>query len=285
MAPRLLVIALIALMLTSLAPAVAAQEGPTMGDGEPVETTEFGFEPLEWVFEQLHVALAESIRAIHKIDKAQRRAAKRDERRADLPAPAKIVRSGPRSSGAVALTFDDGYNAEACARIANTLRRNDAKGTFFINGNYLKAEPAKWKRILAGMPVGNHTRSHHDLTGEPHPVVIKQIRENEALHERILGRPMLKVLRPPYGAYGERVRRIAAQLGYDRIALWSVDTHDWKPTTSARAIVRRATGARPGSVILMHCARNATARALPSIIRHYRARGIELAGLGKVLGS
>lgn len=198
-------------------------------------------------------------------------------------AQAKAVTSGPRSSGAVALTFDDGHNSAACASIANTLRAYKAKGTFFINGNLLKAKPAKWRKILKGMPVGNHTRSHRDLTRESDRVVRKQIRENEALHERILGRPMLKVLRPPYGAHDRRVRRLAAQLGYQRTVLWNVDTFDWKPSATAASIIARATGARPGSVILMHCARSATAKALPSIIRHYRARGIELRGLKAVL--
>ncbi len=200
------------------------------------------------------------------------------------PPMARVIRSGPRSSGAVALTFDDGYNSSACARIADTLRKHGAVGTFFINGNYLKAEPAKWRRILAGMPVANHTRSHLDLTQVPDRVITKQIRENEGLHERILDRPMLKLLRPSYGAYDDQVRAIAYQLGYRHIVLWSVDTYDWERTSSVRSIVRRATGAAPGAVILMHCARNATAKALPAIIRDYRSRDIELAGLDEVLG-
>jgi peptidoglycan/xylan/chitin deacetylase (PgdA/CDA1 family) len=196
---------------------------------------------------------------------------------------AKVVRKGPRSSGAVALTFDDGYNVAACASIARTLRRHGAVGTFFINGWHLKAEPNRWRRILEGMEVANHTRSHRDLTKEPHSVVIKQIMQNETLHEEILGRPMLKVLRPPYGAYGDRVGRIARQLGYEHVVMWSVDTGDWRPDIRTRAIVRRATGAPAGSIILMHCTRDATAKALPRIVRHYQRRGIEVVGLSQVL--
>lgn len=199
------------------------------------------------------------------------------------PPMARIVRSGPRSSGAVALTFDDGFNLGACTRIADTLREHGATGTFFINGNHLKAQPEKWRRVLEGMPVANHTRSHLNLTDQVHRVVRKQIREDEAVHERVLGRPMLKLLRPPYGASGDRIRRIAAELGYDRIVLWSVDTQDWKRSSRSRAIARRAKGAPPGSIILMHCSRAATATALPSIIRHYQRRGIKVAGLDEVL--
>ena len=196
---------------------------------------------------------------------------------------AMVVRRGPRSSGAVALTFDDGYDVRACASIARTLRRYDAVGTFFINGQWLKREPDRWRRILAGMEFANHTRSHRDLTQEPHRVVVNQIRSNEYLHETILGRPMLKVLRPPYGAYEDRIGRIARQLGYDHVVFWNVDSGDWKREAKPKRIVQAATGAPPGSIVLMHCAHQATAKALPRIVRHYQERGIEVAGLGTVL--
>jgi peptidoglycan/xylan/chitin deacetylase (PgdA/CDA1 family) len=192
----------------------------------------------------------------------------------EMPPAATVVRKGRPSTGAVALTFDDGYNAEVCESIADRLRRAGAVGTFFINGQWLQQSPVRWRRILDGMEVANHTRSHRNLMREPHPVVINQIRSNEGIHLRVLGRPMLKVLRPPYGAHGPRV---------DRIARWNVDTQDWRPKARARGIVRRAIDAPPGSIVLMHCGRPATAQALPAIIRHYQARGIELAGLSKVL--
>lgn len=199
-----------------------------------------------------------------------------------LPMP-KLVRKGPASSGAVALTFDDGYSVEACASIADTLRKYDAVGTFFINGQWLQQQPNRWRRILEGMEVANHTRSHRDLKEAPDSVVINQIRSNEYLHETLLGRPMLKVLRPPYGAYDQRVGQIAMGLGYDQVVLWNVDTGDWKPGAKRKRIIRAATGAAPGSIILMHCAHDATAKALPEIVRHYQRRGIEVAALSSVL--
>ena len=115
-------------------------------------------------------------------------------------ANAKIVTSGSRYSGAVALTFDDGWNRSACSSIARTLRAYGATGTFFINGNHIRKAPAKWRRILRKQQVGNHTRSHLDLTLQSSAVVRRQIRVDEAIHERYLGRAMLKVFRPPYGA-------------------------------------------------------------------------------------
>ncbi len=253
----------------SATPAASSTPSAAFTPVAPFATVEFESLPLRRLLERLRDAFEATTAALAAL--AQ-------------PPMAEVVRSGPRSSGAVALTFDDGYNSRACARIADSLRKQDAIGTFFINGNYLKRVPETWQRILEGMPVANHTRSHRDLTRVPDRVVSKQLRENARIHERVLGRPMLKLLRPSYGAFDDRVRRIAYRLGYERLVLWNVDTHDWERDRPVRSIVRLATGARPGSIILMHCGRKATAKALPAIIRDYRERGIELAGLPEVIG-
>ena len=198
-------------------------------------------------------------------------------------AGARVIEAAPRSSGAVALTFDDGWNHRACARIADILRTRGVTGTFFVNGRELEARPWKWRRILEGMPVGNHTYAHKRMTGLANDAIRRQLQRNEKVHERILGQPMLKLFRPPYGVYSERVRRVAAEVGYRRMVLWNVQPHDWSARTTARQIERRATGARRGSIILLHCRHGATVKALPRIIRHYRGRGIELVGLDELL--
>jgi|GEM_PF-2544758 len=199
-------------------------------------------------------------------------------------ASTEVVRSGPRASGAVALTFDDGWGIDACAQITKTLRKSGAKATFFINGNYLKLDPKRWRKILRGMPLGNHTRSHRNLVTESGLVARKQLKQNEDLHERLLGRPMLKVFRPPYGAYDAKVLGIAADLGYRHVVLWNISAADTSSSATVETIIRRTTGARPGSIILMHCARDITAQALPRIVAHYQRRGIELVGLDELLG-
>ena len=198
-------------------------------------------------------------------------------------APAKVVFSGPSSSNAVALTFDDGWGIVQCRRIGDTLRANKVKATFFINAIYLSKQPARWRSILRGMPVGNHTRSHLDLTELTAKTIAKEIRYNEALHEKILGRRMLKLLRPPYGAYNQRVRRVAGRLGYQRLIIWNRSAADTSSAATTRSIIRRTTGAAPGAIILMHCGSAATAAALPSIIRHYKRRGIRMTGLDTML--
>ena len=184
----------------------------------------------------------------------------------------------------MALTFDDGWNHKACARIADVLRARDVTATFFINGRELDERPWKWRKILQGMPLGNHTYAHMRMTGLSNAAIRRQLQRIERVHEQLLGRPMLKVFRPPFGTYSERVRRVAAKAGYPRMVLWNVQPHDWSPRTTAGQIVKRATGARRGSIILLHCRYGATVQALPKIIRHYKQRGIRLVGLDELLG-
>ena len=199
-------------------------------------------------------------------------------------ASAKVITKGPRSSGGVALTFDDGWGEASCERIARTLRREGVVGTFFINGVHIQREPARWRRILKGMPFANHTQSHPNLPTVSSRTIRNQIRKNELVHERVLGRPMVKLFRPPYGAYDSRVKRIAGQLGYRKVVLWSLSAADTSSGASVQSIIRHTTGGRPGSIILMHCARDITAKALPSIIRHYKRRGIKMIGLDEMFG-
>jgi peptidoglycan-N-acetylglucosamine deacetylase len=197
---------------------------------------------------------------------------------------AQLIYSAPHPRGAIALTFDDGWGEANCERITRTLRAFGVKATFFINGVHIKAQPAFWRRILRGFPVGNHTVSHYDLVTQPDSVVRDQIARDERIHEHVLGRPMLKVLRPPYGSQDARVRRIAGSLGYRYTIIWSRSAADTSSAATVASIIRHTTGAPPGTIILMHCAQDVTADALPAVIRSYQARGIRMVGLDTLLG-
>ena len=193
-----------------------------------------------------------------------------------------ILRHGPRTERVVALTFDDGWDPDACESIARTLRATGAVATFFVNGMRLQLDPGRWRDILGDFPVANHTRSHRWLTRIGSESAARQIRTNERIHEDILGRPMLKMLRPPYGTYDESVLEVAMDLGYRDIILWDTSSADTSTAATVRSVVRNATRGKNGSIVLMHCGPPVTPRALPAIIRDYRARGFRLVGLDEL---
>jgi peptidoglycan/xylan/chitin deacetylase (PgdA/CDA1 family) len=200
----------------------------------------------------------------------------------EAQASSSVIRHGLREQPWVALTFDDGWSIDRCARIVRTLRAKRAPATFFVNGGIINRDPTRWRRLLEGFSVANHTLSHKDLTRLDAASIRSQIELNEKVIERIIGRPMLRLLRPSYGAYDHEVERIAAALGYHTI-LWDTDSGDGRPGATTRSIVRNGSRGGDGAIVLLHCGPAATPDAVGPIIARYRSRGYRLVDLGEML--
>ena len=191
--------------------------------------------------------------------------------------PATFVTHGSRTSTAVALTFDDGFNVPACISIVDTLLAEGATATFFPNGQYVRERPGFWHWVAAnGFAVGSHATTHHD----PTTLSTSQLRLNLDSERRILdetlGAPSIAAFRPPYGSYDGRVLDVAGTAGYPLMVGWDVDSKDQAGARSVSEVIANATMGAAGSIILMHCGSQLTPLALPAIIDHYRAQGFSL---------
>jgi peptidoglycan/xylan/chitin deacetylase (PgdA/CDA1 family) len=195
-----------------------------------------------------------------------------------------VIGHGSREKHQVALTFDDGWSADRCEQIASTLRAYHVPATFFINGIYLRQARARWRRILKGFPIANHTYSHAWLDRLSRSGIRREISRNEAVIEQALGRSMLHLLRPPYGAYDGDVLAVADSLGY-RTLLWDVDSGDTSPAPTTASVISAATRGVNGSIVLLHCGPSVTPAAVAPVIRAYRARGFTFVDLPTMLGS
>ena len=191
--------------------------------------------------------------------------------------PAEIVRRAERDGRVVALTFDDGWSPERCGRILDILLEHDVPATWFPNAVYVERAPALWRRIAEHHPIANHTTHHRDLTRLGAPEVRHVIASDERRIEAVTGRPMSKLLRPPYGAYDERVRSIAADLGYDALVLWDVAAADAARGATDRKVTRFASRGGSGSIVVLHCGPQVTPRVLPAIITRYACAGYRFA--------
>ena len=195
-----------------------------------------------------------------------------------------IVRShGDVHAKTVALTFDDGTNPENTRQILRILRRLHVNATFFPTGRSMERFPDVWREIAhAGYPIANHTYKHVALAGQCYE---PQRRALARAHEVFvsLGIPELPVMRPPYGLWDDTTSVAAAAEGLDVVVLWNVDTRDWQGA-SAASIRRVALSGGRGSIILLHTFPEATAAALPGIIRGYRDRGFTFVTIGQLLG-
>jgi cellulose synthase/poly-beta-1,6-N-acetylglucosamine synthase-like glycosyltransferase/peptidoglycan/xylan/chitin deacetylase (PgdA/CDA1 family)/spore germination protein YaaH len=214
-----------------------------------------------------------------------------------------IRRAGDRP-GLVALTFDDGPDAEWTPRVLDILRREQVPATFFIIGQNGQQNPDLVRRIVAdGHDIGNHTFTHPNLGEIPGRLTDLELNATERLVEALTGRSTT-LFRPPYFGDAEpttpdEVEPVvrAERLGYITVGL-HVDPDDWARPGAGEIVRRTVEGItdesadedQRGQVVLLHDGggdRAQTVEALPEIIRQLRARGYrfvtvsELAGLSQ----
>jgi len=113
----------------------------------------------------------------------------------------------------VALTFDDGPHPKVTPSILDTLKKHDAKATFFMLGSQVKYYPELANKVgEAGHEIGNHTMNHSDLTTLGLNQIEEEIKQASNIIETATGRTP-KLLRPPYGAANGECVQVAVELG------------------------------------------------------------------------
>jgi peptidoglycan/xylan/chitin deacetylase (PgdA/CDA1 family) len=193
--------------------------------------------------------------------------------------------NGPRTRPVVALTFDDGSSPANCRRILAELVADGVPATFFPIATAMAADVGFWRLVgEAGYPVGDHTLTHPEMPRLTLAQQEQQIGEGRVIAESILGRPLLRVFRPPYGAYDQATLVAAAATGFPIAMLWDVDTRDWARTHTLTQMLTAGEKGRDGSVILMHCGPNATPYLVPQLIDYYRGKGFGFVTIPQLLG-
>ncbi len=190
----------------------------------------------------------------------------------------RTVRHGPRDRRVVALTFDDGPDPVRTPALLDALAELDAPATFFLLGDVVDANAAVVRRIAReGHELGNHTYCHRYLPLARSRSVERELRATDRAVERATG-VVPAIARPPWGGRSpwtvRAFRRVAK-----RLVLWDVNSYDWKGKPAAEVVERVLERARPGSIILMHEAREGgeiTVEAVRLLVPALRARGFEL---------
>jgi peptidoglycan/xylan/chitin deacetylase (PgdA/CDA1 family) len=195
-----------------------------------------------------------------------------------------VVRNGSRARKIVALTFDDGWDEDNTLRILRTLRGSRVNATFFPLGRAILAAPSAWRSVAAaGYPIADHTYDHATLAGRCYRTQLSELTRWQSTARRVLGIDPLPAMRPPGGAFDPLTRLAAAGAEERAVVIWDVDTRDWSGLR-ASTIASRALAGQSGSIVLMHTEPANTARALPTIISGYRARGFTFVTIGQMLG-
>ncbi|MDE0605611.1 MAG: polysaccharide deacetylase family protein [Acidimicrobiaceae bacterium] len=173
----------------------------------------------------------------------------------------------------VYLTIDDGPHPVYTPQILDVLARHNTRATFFVVGYLVERYPAVFERIVAeGHTVGNHTWRHEDLT----TLSRDSFDETVARTQEILGEHATPCLRPPYGSRDAFTREWAAAHGL-ALALWTVDTFDWRNPGAAMIANRIVAGATDGAIVSLHDGggdRSQTVEALDDAISRLSGTGI-----------
>ena len=193
----------------------------------------------------------------------------------------------------VALTFDDGPNADTTKIVLEALKKNNCRATFFIVGKNVTSKTnalVKMEKDL-GCELGNHSYDHARL---PDLITEEKVESEEA---EASGEPEVKlntaaaqeeldktdeavkaaagirptVCRAPYGEWSDALLSV---MNRPHI-LWSLDTLDWKYRDTERLIEVVRDSRQDGDIILMHDIHETTANAIDQICQDLIEDGYE----------
>ncbi len=137
-----------------------------------------------------------------------------------------------------------------------------------------------------GFAIGDHTQTHPRLqslgAAGQEAEILGGVRAIKAATGRTVN-----LFRPPEGSFDDTTRQILHDAGL-LMVLWTVDTHDYERPGTDKIVYTALSGARAGTVILMHDGggdRSQTLAALPRIVHKLRLKGYRLVTVPRLLVS
>lgn len=185
---------------------------------------------------------------------------------------------GDTSSKVLYLTFDEGYEKGYTPKILDTLKEKDVKAIFFVTSPYVTSNPDLIKRMVdEGHIVANHSNHHPSMpsyTNDPEKFA-NEFNDVASKYEAIVGKPMVKLFRPPMGHYSEKSLAMTKALGYKTV-FWSSAYADFdvnkqpSPATAKKLLLGNL---HNGSIMLLHAVSKTNAEVLGEIIDEARQMG------------
>lgn len=199
-----------------------------------------------------------------------------------VPKPPKWT-NGPASSGAMALTYDDGPHTTFTPQLLEILKNADAKATFFMLGTQVDLNPEIAKTVAeAGHEIANHSYSHRDMNKMTTEQIRDEIKRTQDVIQAATGvRPTL--FRPPYGNFNKKVIEVCEEEGLE-IVTWSIDPRDWDAKQTSDSVKDKILKqAAPGAIVCIHDIHKRTITATPEIIAGLKAKNLRLTTAGDLI--
>lgn len=179
----------------------------------------------------------------------------------------------------VALTFDDGPDAEYTPMLLDGLAERGVKATFFVIGKAAQANPEVMQRIVKeGHLIGNHTYNHVDIQHMTQTAAMEEIQKANQVIEKYTGEEPC-FMRPPFGSGSKQLEK---QLEMIQV-LWTIDTMDWSCKDESLICNTVFREIEENSIILMHDEYPATVRAALRIIDCLQEKGYEFVTVDKIV--
>lgn len=186
---------------------------------------------------------------------------------------------GSSNEKKIYLTFDAGYDNGNLAGILDTLKDKKVQATFFVTGDFVNRFQDLTKRMVEeGHIVANHSYSHKNITSQTKEELENDLKKLEDSFQKVTGKEMTKVFRPPKGEFDRNSLMNLKELGYKTV-FWSIAFKDWSEEHqrgkeySYKSVIDNL---HPGAIILMHTVSTSNKEALPEIIDEIRNQGYEL---------
>jgi peptidoglycan/xylan/chitin deacetylase (PgdA/CDA1 family) len=175
---------------------------------------------------------------------------------ARVPAPVGVLTRLPGDGNQFALTVDDGVSSAVVAGFGQFCRDTGTRLTFFVNGvNASWSDNAAALRPMVDsgqIQMANHTWSHPYLNRISLTAVRDQIQRNADFLRNTYGGDGTPYFRPPYGVHNPDIDRVAADLGYTTVTLWSGTVGDSLPETEANLVACATRSFSPQQIVLAH---------------------------------
>lgn len=145
-------------------------------------------------------------------------------RAARIAVPTGPLTAIPGQGNNIALTVDDGADADVIGAYIQFARDTGARFTFFVTGVYdgWTVHKAALRPLVESgqIQLGNHTWDHPDLTALSAAAAASQFDRTKTFLRNTFGVDGTPFYRPPFGYHDATTDRIAADHGYTVPTLW-----------------------------------------------------------------
>ena len=181
----------------------------------------------------------------------------------------------------IALTFDDGPNAQFTPKLLEGLKQRNVHATFFLIGENIEQNGNRnlvKQMYEEGHLIGNHTYRHLEITKLSDEEAYEEIKSTNDLIESIIGKAP-EYMRPPFGSWQRNLEKKMMIIP----VLWTVDPLDWTTENVDEIVNKVVTETKENDIILLHDCYNSSVIAALRIVDLLQAEGYQFVTVDKLL--